>query len=132
MTLIKICMLAFMGIAIAMVVKQWKGELLPLVRVGMLLLLATVLIANATPLLEYLRTLTATDTVSEHASLLLRGLGIALLTQIAAQICRECGESSIAEGVELAGKLELLLLCIPLMNELLTLSRELLSTGGGG
>ncbi|MBQ8311215.1 MAG: hypothetical protein IJX80_09425 [Clostridia bacterium] len=130
MTLIKICMLALMGITMTMVIKQWKSDFLPLIRVGLLLLFVAVLLTTATPIFDYLRELTNTEGISEHASLLFRGLGIALLTQIASQICRECGESGIADGVELTGKIELLLLCIPLMNEILELSKELLSTGG--
>jgi len=130
--LLKICMLALIGITLTMVIKQWKADVLPLLRVGILLAFAAVLLTGATPLLDHLRELTHTEGISEHASLLFKGLGIALLTQVAAQICRECGESGIADGVELTGKLELLLLCIPLMNEILSLSRELLAMGGGG
>lgn len=130
MTLFKICMLALLGVTIAMVIKQWKADFLPLIRVALLLLFGTILLSSATPIFDYLRELTQTEGISEHASLLLRGLGIALLTQVASQICRECGESGIADGVELTGKIELLLLCIPLMNEILTLSKELLAQGG--
>lgn len=130
MTLLKICMLALLGITLTMVIKQWKSDMLPLIRIGILAVFGTLLLTAADPLFDYLRELTHTEGISEHSSLLFRGLGIALLAQVASQICRECGESGIADGVELTGKLELLLLCIPLMNEILSLAKELLSQGG--
>ena len=130
MTLLKICMLALLGITLTVVIKQWKSDMLPLIRIGILIVFGTLLLTAAEPLFDYLRELTHTEGISEHASLLFKGLGIALLTQVASQICRECGESGIADGVELTGKLELLLLCVPLMNEILSLAKEMLSQGG--
>jgi stage III sporulation protein AD len=57
-------------------------------------------------------------------------MGIALLTQFCADVCRESGESGAASTVELTGKMEILLLCLPLLDEILSAARELLSLGG--
>lgn len=130
MVLIKICSLALIGLVLTVVIKQWKSDWLPLVRVALLVLFAMPLLSLGTPLIDFLRELGEIGEFSEEITLLLRALGIAVLAQVVGAICRECGESGIADAVELAGKLELLLLCIPLMNELLTLARELLSSGG--
>ena len=128
--LFKICTLAIIGLALTAVIKQWKSDWLPLVRIALLIVFGGLLLSMSTPLIDFLRELGELGGISEQTTLLLRALGIALLAQVAAQICRECGEAAIAEAVELTAKVELLLLCIPLMNELLTLARELLSTGG--
>jgi hypothetical protein len=52
-----------------------------------------------------------------------------LLTQLCADLCRQSGEASLAGGVALAGKAELLLLCLPLLKELIVIAQELLSSG---
>lgn len=130
MTLIKICMLAVMGIAVTMVVKQWKADFLPLVRLGFLLLFGTLILSAVTPLIELIRSLSETNGSSEFAEILFKALGIAVLTQFASQICRECGETGIASGVELIGTVELLLLSLPFINQILTTVQELLTTGG--
>ena len=130
MMLFKICALGMLGLALTSVLKQWKADWLPLVRVAFVVVLGTLLLSSASPIMDFLHELGSLGGVSEEVTCLLRACGIAMLAQLAAGICRECGEGGLAEAVELAGKIELLLLCIPLINELLSLARELLSSGG--
>lgn len=59
---------------------------------------------------------------SERIKTVLKALGIVYLTTAAADLCRSLGEGTIASSVETAGRAELLLLCIPLLRELVDLS----------
>ena len=120
-------MLAIMGVFVMMIVKQWKSDFLPLVRLGMVLLLGTAAVSAVSPLITYLSGLTKTEAFAPYSQILLKALAIALLTQYAAEICRECGESSVASGVEMMGKIEILLLCLPLINEILEAAQKLLT-----
>lgn len=61
-----------------------------------------------------------------YLAVMLKGLGVALLTHVCSSICRDCGKGSLADGVELAGKLEILLLCFPLIIEIITTATTLL------
>ena len=65
----------------------------------------------------------AADANSEYVSILLRALGITYLTSISADICRSSGEASVAGYIESAGRVELLLLAVPLFSELFELAR---------
>ena len=130
MTAIKLCMLAITGISAALILKQWRSDLLPLFRIALLVGFGGVLLSLSAPLISYLHKLIeATGMQQAHAEILFKGLGIAILTQCCADICRESGESGIASNVELVGKLEILLLALPLLDELLSLARELLLLG---
>ena len=129
MDTLKICMLAVLGVCAALTLKQWKSDLLPLLRVGMVLLFGFAALKAVTPALTYLTRLGETAGVTPYAEVLLRALGIALLTQYAAEICRECGEGAAASGVEMTGKIEILLLALPLIDEILSLASNLLSMG---
>ena len=129
MDTLKICMLAVLGVCAALTLKQWKSDLLPLLRVGMVLLFGFAALTAVTPALTYLTRLGETAGVTPYAEVLLRALGIALLTQYAAEICRECGEGAAASGVEMTGKIEILLLALPLIDEILSLASNLLSMG---
>lgn len=51
----------------------------------------------------------------------MRVLGIAYLTEIAAGVCRDAGEAALAQRVELGGKVLILLLAVPVLNAVLTL-----------
>lgn len=61
----------------------------------------------------------------------IKTLGICYLTQLASDTCKDAGYSSIASKVELAGKVTILLLTLPLFENLLSLTQELISLGGG-
>ena len=123
-------MLAVLGISMTSIIKQWKADFLPLVRIAVTVVLGALALSAATPILTFLHLLTEESEYSAHATMLFRALGIALLSQICADICRESGENGLAVGVELTGKVELLLLCLPLMEELLATARELMTLGG--
>ena len=127
MTVLKFCMLAVVGLCAATVIKQWKSEWTPLLRVGIAVLFGISALSAAAPLVRYLEELLELNGLTDYATVLLKALGIAVLTQSCADICRECGESAAASGVELAGRVELLLLALPLMGELLESARQLLT-----
>ena len=120
-------MLAIAGVTACVILRKWNADLLPLLRVGLVVILVGVILSWASPLVAYLRDLTGISALSEYAEFLFKALGIAWLTQCCADICREGGESGAANGVELAGKVELLLLSLPLINDILTVTKELLS-----
>ena len=77
-----------------------------------------VLVISA-PLFTYVKELAELSGIGEWQGILFGAFGIAFLSHITAEICRECGESSISGFVELVGKTEILILCLPLVKELL-------------
>ncbi len=129
-TVPKICMLAIMALVLLWLLRSWKSELVPLVRVGCTVLFAALLLESVAPLLTYLSDLTEGGGITESRELLLRALGIALLSKLTADICRDSGESGLATGVETAGRLEILLLSLPLLQRLLAAAGELAGVSG--
>ena len=130
MTPIKLCMVALLVLTSTTVIKQWKADFLPLVRIGAVVLFGTLLIASAQPLLTLITTLSESAGTWEYIETVLKGLGIVILTQISSDICRDSGEGTLAGHIETVGKLELLLLCIPLIGEILATAQRLLEMGG--
>ncbi len=57
-----------------------------------------------------------------HASVLLRALGITYLSGTSGEICKSAGEPAVGGYIELAGRIEIMLLCIPLFRELTELA----------
>ncbi len=55
---------------------------------------------------------------------LLKGAGIAMLTEIGVEICRSLGEGNTANYVSLFGKAEILLMTLPLYRQLLEMALE--------
>lgn len=130
MTVLKLCMVALLVLASSTVIKQWKSDFSPLIRIGATVLFGTLLIASAQPLFSLINTLAGESGTLKHVETILKGLGIVILTQISADICRDSGEGTLAGHIETVGKLELLLLCIPLIGEILATAEKLLEMGG--
>lgn len=63
---------------------------------------------------------------TEYLTLLLKALGVSVLTQLAADACRDSGETALSNKVELAGKVTILLLCLPLVKAMIQLSAGLI------
>lgn len=61
-----------------------------------------------------------------YTAILFKALGICLLTQLTADACRDAGESALAAKAELAGKLLLLVLSLPLFEKITSLALLLL------
>ena len=79
-----------------------------------------------TPLIDTLTELSGIGG-AEYLDIMLRALGIALISQITSGICRDCGEESVAGAVEFATKLEILVLCIPLISRIIEYAGEIVS-----
>lgn len=85
-------------------------------------LVVGMLLRQLSPFITSLRRMTALGGVGEnHLGVVLRGAGICLVTQLAADTCRDAGDTALAGKAELTGRILLLLLAVPLYEQILTL-----------
>lgn len=125
-TYVKLCGGAILLVVAILLLKQTKTDVWPLQWLGILLTAGAGLLLLE-PVLSWFRELSEANGIGNYTDCLLRALGVAFLTQGCADLCRQSGEASLASGVELAGKAELLLLALPLLRELLSVAGTLLS-----
>lgn len=55
---------------------------------------------------------------ADIATVLLKGAGVAVLSELGAQLCADAGETALAGRVTLAARVAMLALCAPLLTEL--------------
>ena len=67
--------------------------------------------------------------VSKAFSLMLKALGIALLSKLCADVCRDCGEGTLASGVEGVGRMAIFSLCLPIISEIIEYAAKTLDMG---
>ncbi len=67
--------------------------------------------------------------VGESISVMLKALGIALIGRLCADICRECGENGLAQGVESVVGIVIFSLSVPILARILSFAAELLGRG---
>ena len=69
------------------------------------------------------------ETLSPYVGALLKGLGVAYVVHIGADICRDLGATGVATKLELCGKAELLLIALPYLGEVISLALSLCEGG---
>ena len=122
---VKICAAALLAaLCFAVVRKVNAGFDMPL-RLTAAVTFFGVVIAISIPLFGYLSELVDKSGLGAWQSVIFGAVGISLLTHVTAELCRECGEGELGGYAELAGKVEILLLCLPLIKELLAEVEEL-------
>ncbi|MBR6679902.1 MAG: stage III sporulation AC/AD family protein [Clostridia bacterium] len=129
--MLKICALAFLCISVCVIIRVVSGAVATAVRMaGIILVLGGVVImisgvvADARSIVE---SFSGNSQITRYWSVMLRALGIAVLCRICTDVCRDCGESAIAGGVETAGKISILALSLPMIEEIIEYARDLLS-----
>ncbi len=58
---------------------------------------------------------------SQYISIIIKSCVISTITTVCAATCRDCGQSSLAMGLELAGRIAIILSALPVINSLLSL-----------
>ena len=120
--------IAMVGLTALLILRAYKPEWTPLLRMAVTVVALGLTLALATTVLGYVTDLvSATDALSgESWPVLLKGLGIAILTEAAASVCRDSGETGLSTWVETAGKLEILLLSFPLIRTVMDTVTDML------
>ena len=116
------------GTVLALILGQYRPEFRMLVTAAVTLLLMAMVLEQLSPVLEQLRsTMELTGLTGDYAAILFKAVGICLLTQLAGDVYRDSGESSIAFKIELAGRAAILLTAMPLIQEVLAWAWELMN-----
>ncbi|NLJ16908.1 MAG: stage III sporulation protein AC/AD protein family [Clostridiales bacterium] len=113
---------------IAIIIKQYKPEIAMLVSVMAGIVILTVAISVVAPVLKTISELTGMAGLdSTYANALLKALAIVYITQLASDNCRDVGEAAIAAKLELAGKIAVILISMPMFEGIINLVMKLLS-----
>ena len=125
-----IAKIAAAGILTALVyslIRQIKPEIAPFVILGgSAVILVTVAgrFADASSAVNSMLELAGLE--KENISILMRSLGICVVTQFAADICYDNSSSSIASAVELAGRVGAIVLALPMLQAVAKLALGLM------
>ncbi|MBQ7112964.1 MAG: stage III sporulation protein AD [Clostridia bacterium] len=121
-SLFKVIGIALTAAAASLLLRTYRPELSVQIAVaaGTLLLLLTV---------DELKVMSAflndmferTGIKTEYLKAMVKVLGIAYLAQFAADLCRDAGESAVAGKVELAGRVMILAISLPILGAILEL-----------
>ena len=113
---------------LAVLLREQKPELALALSVAVGLIVLGALTKELRTVIEGIRSLLSGASLSwEYGKTVFKAMGICLITQLSADACRDAGERAMAEKVELAGKLSLMVLALPLFEKIAQLSAALMS-----
>lgn len=115
MSIVKICILAVAGVLLAVHIKSQKGEYAVFVSLGLCVLILIFSVDRLSYIVDMISELMEVVTIDNtYLLLLLKLIGIAYITEFASALCKEAGFCAIASQVELAGKLTMVFMSIPI------------------
>ena len=117
---------ALLSVMMILLLREWRPAMAVPLRLGVVLLLTVAAVGLFVPVVSRVRALLSFAPEGALTAPLLRAAGVALLTELTASFCRDLGENTVANGVLLFGKLEILVLSLPLLDDVLEIAKELL------
>lgn len=120
MEILRIVGFALTAAVLLVLLRKERPEIAVIISLGagvLIFLLIIPQLASAVRLLQDLAVRAGVRMV--YLDTLLKIIGIAYLAEFGAQVCRDAGETSIGAKIEVAGKVLILLLAIPIVNAIL-------------
>ena len=128
---LKIFGIALICLMMSLLFKRMGSDMGTLIKIISAVFLSGICIYMISPIISFVYELSATDAlsvISPSVGVLLRALAVAFVTHICASVCRDCGEGTLASYVEMGGKIEIMVLSLPLITEIVRIVGELLDT----
>ena len=122
MDIVKIIGVGLTAAIIIIILKQYKPEFVIYVSMIAGIIILFMVIDKLSAIVNIIESLTSkTGTGNTFIGILLKITGIAILTEFAVSVCRDSGETAIASKIDLAGKIIIISISIPIITALLEL-----------
>ena len=127
MEILKIAMLALLAVALITLVKSYKPEFGIYVVIACSVLILYFMIDSLKYAVAYVSGLyEKLEYGKGYFPIIIKVLVIAYITEFTSQLCKDAGETSISTKVELAGKVIIFCVAIPVFVSIISLVEELL------
>ena len=118
-------MIQLMGIALIssvlfVIIKKYSPEYMIFAEIGSVLLVFLLLYPYIKDIIDFYYEYSEYGGIDDrYLKIILKSIGIALLTQFTSDICKDSGQSALAGKIEFAGKLLISVLALPLAKSLI-------------
>lgn len=130
MSIMNVVIFCIVSAVLALVLRQYKPEFAMVLSMVCSVVVILYLLEGIGQIKEDVANLLSTAALPPQVmEVVFKGLGICILSELAGQSCRDAGEGAIALKAELAGKIAITLISMPLFYKLLGIASNLLSVG---
>ncbi len=122
MDILQIVCIGIIAVVLSAVLKTQRPEIALQFSIATGLLIFVLIAVKLTAVIAFIQDFSKkADIDPTYVTILLKIVGIAYIAEFGAEICKDAGESSIASKIELAGKVIIVMLAVPIISSLLDL-----------
>ncbi len=127
MEILQVVAVGFVATTLLVIIRQQRPELAVLLSIAVGTLIFLFVLGQLATVLRALEELAARAGLDRfYLTTVLKIIGVAYLAEFGAQVCRDAGEGAVAAKVELAGKVLILVLAVPVIVAVLEFMLRLL------
>ncbi len=120
MDILKIIVIGFVAVIIIVILKQYRPEFAIYISIVAGVIILLMLTDTVSGIIQLLQDIASKANISgEFLKILIKITGIALLTEFSVSICKDAGETAIANKVDIGGKVIIISMSIPIIRALL-------------
>ncbi|MDP4180265.1 MAG: stage III sporulation protein AD [Bacillota bacterium] len=122
MEILQIVGLGIVATVLVIVLKSHRPDIALLLSIITGVVIFLIVAGKLSSIIELLNGIAAKANIdTSYLSTLLKIVGIAYIVEFGAEICKDAGEGAIASKIELAGKVAIIFLAVPIITSLLDL-----------
>lgn len=127
MDILQIVCIGIIAVVLSSMLKAQRPEIALQVSIVTGILIFVIIIVKLSAVINFLQTFSKrADIDGTYITILLKIVGIAYIAEFGAEVCKDAGESSVASKIELAGKVTIVILAVPIISSLLDLVVKLM------
>ena len=126
MSVFSICAGTVGAVVLVLIIREMRSGMAMPVSVCITTALSITAVILIEPISAFVSEIAEGASYGEYVKVMMKSLGIALVSSSSADICRDCGENAVAAKVELVGKCAIMLVSLPLVRAVLTLAEEIM------
>ena len=116
-----------LALLVLVIIKQIKADMQIPIKLVVSVVLFGVLVMSIGGFMEEIQSLLSHTGISKYATIMLKALFVGIITSICSSLCTDAGEGTLSFICVLLGKVQILLLALPLVFEILNLAIKLTS-----
>lgn len=128
MEIAQVVAIGLVAVALLAVLRPQRPEMAVLLSTAAGAILLLLVLSRVGAVLDLLRQMALKANVNfEYLNVVLKIIGVAWLAELGAQVARDAGEGAVAAKVELAGKVIILALAVPIFTAIMELVLKMLA-----
>lgn len=128
MNIFSICVLAVVTVIIILTLRSRNSEIALMLGISCSIIILLSMLSQVSLIINTLNSIIAASNINiNYIVILLKVIGICLITEFAVNTCKDAGSQSLAGNVSLAGKIMVTITALPLYSDILNTVLSLMS-----